>query len=387
MNKQNIKAITKFIEDEYTTRKTNISSLKRCSKCVLPETMPFIEFDEDGVCNYCKNYKPIKLKGESELEEILKNHRKTDGSPDCVMTFSRGRDSSYALHYLKKELGMNPVAYSYDWGMMTDLALRNQTLMTKKLGVEHKIVTANIKKKRENIKLNVEAWLKRPSLGTVPLFMAGDKQYFYYANKVRKDIGISLGVIGGCLLEVAEFKTGYSGISPRLNKEITIAENLSFISKMLFYYGKEFLLNPAFINKSIFDTLGGFISYYITPHNLLQLFEYISWEENEIEKVLINEYGWEMATDTKSSWRIGDGTAGFYNYIYYMIGGITENDTFRSNQIREGLISREEALKKSEKEDIPRIDSMIWYADVIGFDLLEALKIIHKQKPLYEKNN
>ena len=38
--------------------------------------MPFIEFDEDGVCNYCRNYKPIKLKGESELEEILKNHRK-----------------------------------------------------------------------------------------------------------------------------------------------------------------------------------------------------------------------------------------------------------------------------------------------------------------------
>jgi len=383
MNKQNIKAITKFIEDEYTTRKTNISSLKRCSKCVLPETMPFIEFDDDGVCNYCKNYKPIQLKGESQLEEILKNHRRTDGSPDCVMTFSGGRDSSYALHYLKKELGMNPVAYSYDWGMMTDLALRNQTLMTKKLGVEHKIVTANIKKKRENIKLNVEAWLKRPSLGTVPLFMAGDKQYFYYANKVRKEMNIPLGIIGGCPLERTKFKTGYSGVPPQFDSNLSFIENLSFTAKMLFYYGKEFLLNPAFINKSIFDTLGGFISYYITPHNLLQLFEYISWEENEIEKVLINEYGWEMATDTKSSWRIGDGTAGFYNYIYYMIGGITENDTFRSNQIREGLISREEALKKSEKEDIPRIDSMIWYANVIGFDLLEALKKIHSVKTLY----
>ena len=31
------------------------AELKRCSKCVLPETMPFIEFDEEGVCNWCQN--------------------------------------------------------------------------------------------------------------------------------------------------------------------------------------------------------------------------------------------------------------------------------------------------------------------------------------------
>ena len=28
---------------------------------------------------------------------------------------------------------------------------------------------------------------------------------------------------------------------------------------------------------------------------------------------------WESADDTKSTWRIGDGTASFYNYIYYII--------------------------------------------------------------------
>ena len=29
--------------------------LKRCTKCILPETMPFIRFDDEGVCNYCNN--------------------------------------------------------------------------------------------------------------------------------------------------------------------------------------------------------------------------------------------------------------------------------------------------------------------------------------------
>ena len=50
----------------------------------------------------------------------------------------------------------------------------------------------------------------------------------------------------------------------------------------------------------------------------------------------------EFAKDSKTSWRIGDGTASFYNYIYYTIAGFTEHDTFRSNQIREGVISRDQ---------------------------------------------
>ena len=35
------------------------------------------------------------------------------------------------------------------------------------------------------------------------------------------------------------------------------------------------------------------------------------------------------------------GTAAFYNYIYYTLAGVSEHDTFRSNQIKEGQITRE----------------------------------------------
>ena len=40
-----------------------LETLKRCSKCILPETFPGIKFDEEGVCNYCKNYKKQRLRG------------------------------------------------------------------------------------------------------------------------------------------------------------------------------------------------------------------------------------------------------------------------------------------------------------------------------------
>jgi len=51
--------------------------LRRCTKCILPETMPFIEFDSEGVCNYCKNYKKMVTKPEAELMKIATGLEKT----------------------------------------------------------------------------------------------------------------------------------------------------------------------------------------------------------------------------------------------------------------------------------------------------------------------
>ena len=44
-----------------------IKGLRRCSKCILPETFPFISFDDEMICNYCKNYK-TNFKGKDEFE-------------------------------------------------------------------------------------------------------------------------------------------------------------------------------------------------------------------------------------------------------------------------------------------------------------------------------
>ena len=35
--------------------------LRRCRRCLLPETFPGIDFDEDGVCNYCRDYKKVQV--------------------------------------------------------------------------------------------------------------------------------------------------------------------------------------------------------------------------------------------------------------------------------------------------------------------------------------
>lgn len=365
-----------------------IHKLRRCTRCVLPETMPFIEFDEEGVCNYCRTYKKQKYKGKDALESWAAKTRRTDKKADTIVSFSGGRDSSYGLHYFVKELGLHPVCFSYDWGMVTDLARRNQSRMCASLGVELIVVSANIAKKRDNIRRNVTAWLKKPDLGMVPIFMAGDKQYFYYANQVRKDLGLNEVLMASNPFEKTHFKSGFCGARPSILKQkgegMALEQlDLGSIFRMAGHYAKQYLQNPSYINRSVLDTASATMCYYAIPHNYFRLYEYIPWDEKTVNDVLLNQYDWEISPDSDSTWRIGDGTAPFYNYIYYCVAGFTENDTLRSNQIREGMLSRTEALKLVEKDNMPRFDSMKWYFDVIGVDMEEALTVVNKMKKLY----
>jgi hypothetical protein len=350
--------------------------LRRCSKCILPETMPFIEFDHDGVCSYCRKYVKLEPRGFEALEELVSKCRSDDGTPDCIVGISGGRDSTYGLHYIKTVLKMNPIAYTYDWGMVTDLARRNISRICGKLGIEHILVSADIGLKRKYIRNNVRAWLKKPALGTIPLFMAGDKHYFYYAEKVRRQVGAKLIFLCENMLERTDFKTGFCNVRPKFDQERAYTLSLIGKIKLAQYYLREYLTNPRYINSSLIDTLGAYFCYYMMPRNYLNLYRYIKWDEKTIISTLTNEYEWECAIDTESTWRIGDGTAAFYNYIYYTIVGFTENDTFRSNQIREGVITREQALRFVDKENQPRYESIKWYCDTIGIDFSETLKVI-----------
>jgi glutamine---fructose-6-phosphate transaminase (isomerizing) len=368
------RAVPKALEREVEQRLIRIGQLRRCTRCILPETFPFITFDTQGVCNYCHHHVPLRPKGEAALAAVAEQHRDTGAKGhDCLVPFSGGRDSSYALHYIVKELGLRPLAFSYDWGMLTDLGRRNQARMCGALGVEHILVSADIRKKRENIRKNVTAWLQRPHLGTIPLFMAGDKQYFYHTALLMQQNGLQLSVMGENMLETTRFKTGFCGIPPHFDNDRTYSIPMADKLRMMLFYGKEYLLNPAYINTSLLDTLDAFRSYYVIKHENLNIFDYLPWDEQTIESTLLEGYDWETDPGTRTTWRIGDGTAAFYNYIYLMVAGFTENDTFRSNQVREGMITREYALERASIDNTPRWDSIQWYCNVIGIEWERAI--------------
>jgi hypothetical protein len=357
--------------------------LKRCTKCILPETMPFISFDSDGVCNYCHNYKLRNIpKPKEELFELVEPYRRKDG-PDCIVPFSGGRDSSYALHLIVNELKMTPITYTYDWGMITDVGHRNISRMCAKLGVENIVVAADISKKRQNIAKNLKAWLKSPHLGMISILTAGDKHFFKYIETVKKQTGISLNLWGINPLEVTHFKAGFLGVKPDFEAKRVYMSGLYNQLIYQFLRFKAMLQSPGYFNSSLWDTLSGeYYRSFAEKKDYYHVFDYWQWDEKIIDETL-RQYDWELAPDTNTTWRIGDGTAAFYNYVYYTVAGFTEHDTFRSNQIREGQITREEALELVKNENRPRYPNIRWYLDTLNMDFSAVIKVINAMPKLY----
>lgn len=360
-------------------------NLRRCTRCILPETMPYISFDADGVCNYCHHYTPRNVpKPKEELFKLVENYRRA-GETDCIVPFSGGRDSCYGLHLIVKELKMNPVTYTYDWGMVTDLGRRNISRMSAVLGIENIIVADDIAKKRRNIAVNLKAWLKSPHLGMISILTAGDKHFFRHVETVKQQMSVSLNLWGVNPLEVTHFKAGFLGVPPDFDEKRVYMHGWHKQVEYQSLRFKAMLKSPGYFNSSLWDTLSGeYYRSFTEKKDYYHIFDYWRWDEKTIDDTLINDYDWELAVDTSTTWRIGDGTAGFYNYLYYLVAGFTEHDTFRSNQIREGEITRERALELVQEENRPRYQNIRWYLDALGMDFGEVIKVVNAIPRLYE---
>ena len=85
-----------------------------CKKCVVSNQRPRITFDKDGVCSAChyvyeKNNKIDWKARHGQLLQLLDRHRSKDGSYDCIVPGSGGKDSIFVSHKLKYEYGMHPL--------------------------------------------------------------------------------------------------------------------------------------------------------------------------------------------------------------------------------------------------------------------------------------
>ena len=185
-------------------------------------------------------------------------------------------------------------------------------------------------------------------------------------------------------LEVTHFKTGFLDIAPDFEEKRVYSHGWL---KQLVYHSKRFkamMKSPGYFNSSIWDTLSGeYYRSFTEKKDYYHIFDYWRWDEDLVNDILINKYGWETALDTNTTWRIGDGTAAFYNYVYYTVAGFTEHDTFRSNQIRESQIKREKALELVTDENRPRYQNIKWYLDTLGLDFKEVIKVINNIPKLY----
>jgi len=123
--------------------------LKRCKKCLLPETHETILFDEEGVCNVCRQneFKKEKIdwaKKKQDLDELVEQYRgKYDY--DCIIPYSGGKDSTWTLYYLMKEYKLKPLVVRFDHGFLRPNLQDNTTKVLRQLGADFHTFTPNWK--------------------------------------------------------------------------------------------------------------------------------------------------------------------------------------------------------------------------------------------------
>jgi N-acetyl sugar amidotransferase len=117
-----------------------LNNLRRCTRCAMPETHETIEFDADGVCNVCRqhDYKQSRIDWEERQRELvaLIDQYRGKYDYDCIIPFSGGKDSTFALHYLVTEHKVKPLVVSFDHGFMRPTLLANTERTIKRLGVD-----------------------------------------------------------------------------------------------------------------------------------------------------------------------------------------------------------------------------------------------------------
>jgi amino acid adenylation domain-containing protein len=128
------------------TQRTS-GEIRYCLRCGLPSNYPKAVFDQDGVCSVCRSYESIKdhaqayFKTEEDLRSIFEESAQRHGSEyDCMMLYSGGKDSTYALCRLV-EMGLSVYAFTLDNGFISEEAKENIRKVTEQLGVPVEFAT------------------------------------------------------------------------------------------------------------------------------------------------------------------------------------------------------------------------------------------------------
>ena len=105
--------------------------MKRCVRCVLPETFPGIKFNSEGVCSICTAFDKQKKLVPSidnlkiKFNKIIEASKKTSQQYDALVAYSGGKDSTYLIYTLKKDFGLKLLAVTLDNGFITQSCFDN----------------------------------------------------------------------------------------------------------------------------------------------------------------------------------------------------------------------------------------------------------------------
>jgi hypothetical protein len=291
---------------------------------------------------------------------------------------------------------MRVLTLTVDSGAILPEGYRNIERMTEILEVPHVYLKneQQIKISQENARKKFQGWLKHPSINTiVPVLNSADKtmnlQMFTYAHDHHIPVVMGGNNIGNSIFEQEHWKTGFMGVFPDERGYYSPSNRV----KLSFLFGTEYLKNPANFSFSIFkEYFTGasvyFFESFLKPKDVdtLGFYDYIYWDEKEILSAITKDLDWKKGEDSTTTWRVDDTAYPLINYMYLNLVGFTEHDELYSKMVREGQLSRAEALQHCLSDQKPRLKYVYLLCEELGTTIEELDHVLESYRPQLLKN-
>jgi N-acetyl sugar amidotransferase len=350
--------------------------MRYCTKCILPETHQTIKFNQEGVCSVCEqiNYRDTEIDWDERrrmLQELVNEYR-DKGEYDCIVPFSGGKDSTFQLWYVVKELGLKPLVVRFDhWGYRPKVAENNNRTF-KLLGVDVLQFTPSWHVVKE---LMLEA-LKR----------TGDFCWHchtgVYAHTMQIAIRYHTPLIiwGETLAEYASWYS-YDEFEEVDETRFNRAMNLGITADDMYEF-----LNGRVSKRDLYP-------FAYPPRDELMkikcrsicLGNYIKWDIKKQVEIIKRELGWEGQEvegippeydyeKIECQWQ------GIRDYCKYIKRGYGRTNHLVSIDVRNKRLTREEGWVLAEKYDGKRPASLDIFLEKLGLNEEEFVNIVSRHR-------
>lgn len=355
--------------------------MKFCKKCVMPSTRPGITFNKQGVCAACVNHEKKKNTNwkarQIEFKQLCDKYRKIDGSYDCMIAVSSGKDSHYQTYYMKEVMKMNPLLVSVEDNFpMTEAGISNLKNISQEFGCDIISFKPNRKLQKKLTRYTFErygkpTWYVDRLIYTYPLHMAAkfNIPLLVYGENINYEYG---GV------QTKETYSAKDQINNGVAAEIGDAE---LIKAGASKQDLPMLHPPTKDEMEKIDPM--YLSYFV-PWNSYSNYKFA---KSRGFRDLTNE--WKREHCAENFDQIDTRAYLVHPWMKYPKFGHTQATDYASKFIRYGMITRQEGIELVKRDANLDQKALKDFLDFTGYTGTEFWNIVEKfwNKDLFDKVN
>lgn len=327
---------------------------KRCKRCTLPDCLPSVNLDDNGICEHCKNYdllvekwEKTKVQKQKELVDIVDRIKRTNQKYDCLIPLSGGKDSTYSLYLFAKVYNLKCLCVTFDNGFLSEQAKKNIKSGAAAANADHIFFSIN-----RNVLLRLYKLALQESSQFCSICMRGIEQCVEANRSNIPLIVTGNGARVDYLTFIPElFQSGDNNYFTKMIGESYLKKDAKILfenkrslpyrcTREIYHFVKRIFMIPQ--KKLLKKTITSDIGY-------IDLYNYIDLPQNRMIEIIEREMGWSSSDE-----EIEHMDCLLHEMQHYVnalkFDEITLHTFHRSYLVRTGEITKEDALRLESEE-------------------------------------